>query len=222
MANKFKILILLLLINMILTLKADSIPKYRIEPFFNISNALIRFSGNLNNNNIINESPYLLGAKLRNKKNNAAWRLGADFNVSLTDESFNTFNRTTRESFYLLTIGREWRKKISNQFEVYLGSDVKYFEESNVTSIFDFFSGTNAQSVIKKRLNGPGAGVVFGFTWNITSRISLFTEGSLNFFGLNNYQYTQNASGFKSVISDKIEYVLNPLPPNALFFLIKI
>jgi len=203
--------------------KIDSLPQKKLEVFLNISNSLARFTGN-SSDGIILDAPYLLGLKLRNKKGTAAWRFGTDFN--LLDNSGNTgavFSET-REQYLSGNFGYEWRKKTLSKFEFYGGIEARYFEVTRETSAFstDPLTGSLQESIFYTRNNGPGAALFLGFNFNITPRITFFTEGSLAYFALNNFRSFKNAGDpVTDVLEDRIIQQFRPIAPNSIFFLYK-
>lgn len=191
----------------------------RIEPFFNITDVLVKFTGNGNNSSLIFTSPFIIGAKIRNKSDKGAFRVGTNFNVDISDDNLATLSRTTQKDFYSFTMGYEWRRKIAEKFSVHAGIDVSYLDEINKTTVNDFGNG---KSIFSNRRNGPGGGAVFGFSWHITNRITLFTESSLSFYYLNQYEYVLDNSNFKSIRVNKTQVLFRPVAPNSLFLIFKI
>lgn len=219
-----KILALSLFVAAAITSKAqvDSLPSGRAEVFLNISNSLARFTGNQGNNAFL-DAPFLVGVKVRSKNNRRAFRLGLDFNVNNSSGFQNNLNTETTEQYYVANIGYEWRRATLQKFEFYFGADIRYYNFTRETrsEIFNPFGGISS-SLFNTRNNGPGAGAFLGFVWNITPRISVFTEGSLAYYAINNYREIKElGSPIKEVLEDRIVHQFSPLAPNSLFFLFK-
>lgn len=191
----------------------------RIEPFFNITEVLVKFTGNGNNSSLIFSSPFIIGAKIRNKADKGAFRFGTNFNVDISEDNLTTLTRTTQKEYYSFTMGYEWRRRIAERFSVHAGIDASYLDEKNKTTVIDFGTG---RTLFSNRRNGPGAGAVFGFSWHITNRITLFTESSLSFYYLKQYEYVQDNNNFISVRTNKSQVLFRPVAPNSLYLIFKI
>jgi hypothetical protein len=200
----------------------DSLPQKKAEVFLNISNSLARFTGNEADNAFL-DAPFLVGFKIRSNNNRRAFRLGLDFNINNTSGFENNLTTETSEQYYVANAGYEWRRSSLNKFEFYYGADLRYYNLTRETNseIFDPFTGTSTSQFFTRN-NGPGAGLFLGFVWNITPRISVFTEGSLAYYAINNYREVKELnSTTKTVLEDKLVHQFSPLAPNSLFFLFK-
>lgn len=198
----------------------DSLPQKRLEVFLNISNSLARFTGN-NSDGIILDAPFLIGMKLRNKKGTGAWRFGTDFNLIDNTGNTNGIFSETREQYLSGNFGYEWRRKTMSKFEVYGGIEARYFEITRETNTFSGLGGSSGtqNSVFYTRNNGPGAALFLGFSFNITPRISFFTEGSLAYYALNNFRSFKVAgSPFTEVLEVRLIHQFRPIAPNSIFF----
>lgn len=212
--------LLLLLLGINGYAKLDSLPQKRIEVFLNISNSLARFTGN-NTEGVILDAPFLIGAKLRNKKGTGAWRFGTDFNLIDNSGNTNGIFSETRDQYLSGNFGYEWRRKTLSRFEVYGGIEARYFEITRETTTFSSLGipGSIQNSIFYTRNNGPGAALFLGFSYNITPRISFFTEGSLAYYALNNFRTFKTAgSPFTEVLEDRLIHQFRPIAPNSIFF----
>lgn len=221
--RKIGLLLCFLIIYLNSKAEVDSLPQKKAEIFLNISNSLARFTGNQAEEAFL-DAPFLIGLKIRTKNNRSAFRVGMDFNITQSTGFQTGLNTETTEQYYVGNMGWEWRKATLQNFEFYYGLDVRYYNMTRETNseTFDPFTGAFSRTQFFTRENGPGAGAFLGFVWNITPRISVFTEGSLAYYAINNYrELTEFNNPNKTILEDRLEHQFSPLAPNSIFFLFK-
>jgi hypothetical protein len=189
--------------------------KGSVETFLNISNALVRATGNSSTSLVLDE-PYLIGFKYV-RHNNSAFRLGTNFSVtSNRDFTSDFFTRTTADKQYSVNIGWEFRRKLAKKFNYYYGFDGRF--TSNISTVeVQTVDGTE---LIYAQERGPGISPFLGFSWNINDRISLFTESHLAVDVLGNYRYVRGSNGLKTELENSLSYLIRPIPPGAVFIAI--
>lgn len=134
----------------------------------------INFGGNAN----IPISPYLFSYKILNRKNLLAFRSGLGLaiaqNKQNTDQSTFTGNSIALDG----RLGFEKQFNLHKRWDVWAGFDVPF----NLLNEKSSTNNPNFDRVTLTNRFNYGYGPVFGIQWNITNRISLFTEASLYVF----------------------------------------
>ncbi len=184
----------------------------RWEIVLNITNAISRFSGNGARN--INEDPYLMAVKWRNKTNRHAIRLG--FNQSYSSITTQIFpgERRTKDFYFSPLLGYEWRRHIDNHFMFFYGLDARGGIRNGSVEIID--PGIGPVQVISSKDNGIGAGPFCGFVWKINPRVSMFTEANFYAQYTTTYRYLDDGIS-KTILEDSRKVVFTPVIPTSLF-----
>jgi|GEM_PF-852151 hypothetical protein len=196
---------------------STKINKVKVEILFNVSDALGRATGNVNSSTRFTD-PIMLGAKLVLADGKKAVRFGANFDVTRGDEFGGNFERRSTNEFYTFSGGMEFRNKLSEKFEYFYGADLQYYREVSRAEIsFIDNNGTFSTEQLNSVFNGPGASLLIGFRWNISKRIAFYTETNVAFQAINRYRYIADNLGNKSILEDKLEMNIRPVPPGAIF-----
>lgn len=191
----------------------------KVEVFMNVSDALGRAVGNSTSSSFINDQ-MLFGVKVIRSYDKAI-RLGGNFRVTTTGNFIGSTERITRENFYSVFVGLEKRKELSSNLSYYYGIDVRYYllNSSNQT-IFNSFEYSSSINISATE-NGPGLAPLLGFKWQITPRISLFTEASVTAQYLFVDRFLEDETG-KTTLEDKNELRVLPVMPGVIFLSINL
>lgn len=183
------------------------------EFVLNVTNAISRFTGNGVKN--LNEDPYLLAVKYRNKRNTGAWRLGINQLYSKQTTQLFPGERRTRDGYIAPLAGYEWRRHLDPHFMAYWGLDARLGFRNGSVEVFDATS--SLVYLISSVENSYGAGPHFGFTWKITPRVYLYTEANLYFMYTSTYRKQDDGINV-TVLEDRKRYTVAPVIPTSLFF----
>jgi hypothetical protein len=190
----------------------DDLKNRRFEIVLNITNAISRFSGNGVKN--INEDPYLLALKWRDKNNKHALRVG--FNQSYTSQTTQLFpgDRRSNDFYFAPLVGFEIRRHIDNHFMFFYGLDARAGFRNGSVEIRD--NNGQPTQVISSNETGYGAGPFCGFVWKINPRIYLFTEANL--YASYNTIHRNLDDGFsKTELENSSKLVFAPVIPTSIF-----
>lgn len=211
------ILIVLCFISLQLSASKDT-TKPKIE--FQLTANCTQFSKqflNLSNANL-DISPYLVGVRLTRGLHNLRSNIGLDYKSSTTKNP-----NESSSSFLLNTInyrlGYQYELPINSAFTAYTGVDAlyKYNQNKSTSTGQDFSSESNLKS------NGIGCSLNLGFQWNLSKRISIYTETTLNAMSDKSLQFnrivTSTFNNYSESTSDEV--TLNVTPPTSIFFQLK-
>jgi opacity protein-like surface antigen len=170
-----KNLILLLLTTSIVFKSSanDSTSNNKIQIDLNVNaTKFVKQFVNFNNSNF-EISPYLFGMRVIKGKNNFRWNYGIDYNTNTVSGSNGESSIQNNNQNFRLGYLRE--VVISKKFSSYLGPDfvLSYLENKTKSG------GNGFTSERSQRQSGVGLGLNFGFQWNLTSRIAIYTESTL-------------------------------------------
>lgn len=130
---------------------------------------------NFSDNNTIAVSPYVLTYKLISPKNHA-FRMGVGGTLSnKKEEQTGQLPRKTNTYSLDLSAGYEYRQPLSERWLCFFGVDAVTSLVSSKTVATD---PSDEVTTITKN-NGYGGAAVLGIQFNISKRISLFTETSV-------------------------------------------
>lgn len=129
----------------------------------------------------VDEGNYVLTYKKH--KGNSALRIGLGGKFSQVNEDIEGGGKlTTKDNFAALRIGYEWKKSVSQKWNIYYGLDAitDYTQQVSKTSSF-----LNTGEVENINLSSDqiafGGGPILGIQFFISKNITLATEGSLYF-----------------------------------------
>lgn len=185
------------------------------EPFYDVSNALSKATGNRSTSDVISE-PNAMGFRILMKEKNLALRFGTNFKYSLDKDLIDS--RNVMENTLSLGFGLEKRKDLSSKFQFYYGVDFRYYYlRDRVTSFTQDGSFT-----IDDQSEGFGFAPILGIRWNINDRFALMTEGSFAFQLLNGNRVTTNIDGNMATQNLGGMYTLNPTLPGSILFVFRL
>jgi hypothetical protein len=214
-----KKLYLYLLVSLPFTLGAQTTEV--VKPGFEIGFNLTRVVSSLssNNNGSVNSQnvPYSFIVKYRTLKNKGAFRIGAASSIKQKSDALVTSTKFINDQLVVPFVGYEWRKDISNKFVFYGGVDLRYIYNSENTRTETF---TSSPITVTNNERGIGGGPFYGFMWNLSNRISLYTEGSLN---LNYIQRKRvfDIGGATQVLENSNNLSIVPSAPVSLYMLVR-
>lgn len=156
---------------------------------------------------VSSNSPYIIDYKRRISGNNTFLR--SSLNLAISDqnnESPNGSRIKQKANAYDLRLGLEWRKQIANKFIWSYGIDAAAGLGNNYSSsefVFNnFFNGRQFQDTILSIAESStvqiGGGPVTGLRWQVSPRISVWTESRLYFF----YAEDRNETRFEDVMDE--------------------
>lgn len=175
---------------------------------------------NFSSNNAIAVSPYVLTYKLISPKNHA-FRMGIGGILSNKSETFQVGQPPRKTNAYTLNFsaGYEYRRVLSNRWLCFFGADVITDLISSKVVAEDF---SDVVTTITKNTKYGGAAIV-GLQFNISKRVSLFTETSVQFTTGNSKFEARflNNPGFNSKQTTN-ETSVNFVLPTSLFLAINL
>ena len=145
--------------------------KIRIDLNMNATKFVKQFV-NFNNSNF-EISPYLFGMRVIKGKNNFRWNYGIDYNTNTVSGNNNESSLQNNNQNFRLGYLRE--VVLNKKFSSYLGPDFVLSYTENITKS----SGIGFSSERSQRQSGLGLGLNFGFQWNLSSKIAIYTESTL-------------------------------------------
>jgi hypothetical protein len=185
------------------------------EPFYDVSNALSKATGNRSTNDVISE-PNAMGFRIFMKEKNLAIRLGTNFKYVLDKDLVD--KRNTLENTLSLGFGLEKRRDLSSKIQFYYGGDFRYYYLRDRVTTFD----QNGGFTIDDQSEGFGFAPILGIRWNINDRFALMTEGSFAFQLLNGKRITTNTDGNTTNQDLGGMYTLNPTLPGSILFVFRL
>ena len=158
--------------------------------------------------------PYLFSLKFA--KTNRAFRIGLNFSYTDRSEFLPTGNRDGFETFAAARVGYEWRRHIDRRFTLYYGFDGVAQLDSEILK-FESFGFDNITST--EQTIGFGGGPVMGIQFWISKKVALSTETSI--YGIvQRHKKTQEVgNNFEPIIDQSIDFVIEPMIPNSLYFI---
>ena len=127
----------------------------------------------------VDEGDYMLTYKKH--KNNGALRFGIGGKFSQLNQDIEGGGKlTTKDNFAALRVGYEWKKRVSQKWNIYYGLDAiaDYTQTVSRTSTF-LITGEVEDININTDVVTAGGGPVLGIQFFISKNITLATEGSL-------------------------------------------
>jgi hypothetical protein len=158
-------------------------------------NATMFFANFVNFGNVQMNTPYIIDYRYNfNPKHQI--RTGLNFVHSTSNsKEFNNPDRVYRENTMIdFRIGYLYNSKVAKKWNLFYGIDLIYSENNNniqnKTNIFANNQQGTARITTNSISNSMGGGPLLGLQWNITDRISLWTESRFV------YRYNENIQSF--------------------------
>lgn len=171
-------------------------------------------------NNSLEISPYLVGVRAGLNRHYLRAQLGVDYRSNSQSDPVAQSSNSILINTLNIRLGYQYRIPISTKFTSYIGPDILINYTQNKTT--SEFSGFTNESNVKS--TGFGAGLGMGLQWNLSHRIAISTETSLNFIAKKgtNVQSSFSPSGpsFTST-ADFNEKTISVTPPTSIFFHLK-
>lgn len=167
----------------------DSIGDNKLKIDLNVNaTKFVKQFVNFNNSNF-EISPYLFGMRIIKGKNNLRWNYGIDYSSSTRKGSDN--ENTLNINNHNFRVGYLREIILSKNFSSYLGPDLVFSYLDNMNKS----SGNGFSSEQSTRNTSFGVGLNFGFQWNLSKRIAIYTESTLLLENQSGSQNSKTSSG---------------------------
>lgn len=178
----------------------------------NITNVIKKVFG-LNDSSTPGD-PYLVSWKFGN--GNSMWRLGADFDIDLTNE--NTDNgggpQDLKNKLFVtqLKFGKEWRKPVAKKFSMLYGWEglgLYKYDHSQFTQFQDLGRTTSSY--------GMGMGSFLGLLFHCSEQLNLGMEGNLRLMYIHSSTDQDIDISFPPLHSSGNNIKMDVTPPGSLY-----